>query len=411
LLNKANQAADPEYYDPAPETPEQLAAKRQFLFSSVAGPGLPSGAGGEQATRDQVFAGGVNGSLAFYYKGLDGVPNPSALPLADAFIGLNGDADGNGYRNFHQALEDIGINGRNAGQSAVYLVQPGMSGADVLGDIRDRLGRGFSQQLDKSPEVQAYLADRISGAKAGQLVNITDFWQSAVGDTVQRAYHHSGGAYFRDVIDNDGTVPIFSKVLGGFNFKSIVATDELAPQAYRDYARTSLGVDATVFLASTLMPTKGLGPVLRGEVSMLEGRIGFSGLSESVTRINLLATPSKGATFESLFYETTGLSKYVGPKMPGTLPNGLPRNTVPDLVRPGNAPVLPGITDLKNVGVQAMDSQLQAQLSIANANKVPFNVVVAPNTQVYSSVIAATKGTGGNVYVWNPLTKAFAPYR
>jgi YD repeat-containing protein len=365
----------------------------------------------EKAVRDRIFAGGVNGSLGFYFGGLDGVPNPSALPLASAFIGLNGDADGNGYNNFHQALGDIGINGSNAGQSAVYLVQPGMSEADVLADIKNRLGTGFNQQLDKSPDVQGYMADRVSGVKPGQLVNITDFWQSAVGDTVQRAYNHEGGAYFRDVIDNNGTVPIFSKMLGAFNFKGIVANDVLAPQAYRDYARTSLGVDVAVFLASTFMPVKGLGPALRGEVSMLEGRVGFAGLSETVTRINLLATRSKGPTFESLFYETTGLSKYAGPKMPGTLPNGLPRNTVPDLVQPGNAPILPGITDLKNVGVQAMDSQLQAQLSIANANNVPFNVVVAPNTQVYSSVVTATKGTGGNVYVWNPLTKAFAPYR
>lgn len=409
-LNRANQASDPDYYSPVAEAPDQLAAKRAFLFSSIAGPGAPSGAASGTAARDQVFAGGVNGSLAQYFKGLDGVPNPSALPLADAFIGLNGGADGDGYKNFHQALNDIGINGRNAGQSAVYLVQPGMSEAAVLGDIRDRLGTGFSQQLDKSPEVQAYLADRVSGAKAGQLLNITDFWQSAVGDTVQRAYNHPGGDYFRDVIDNGGTIPIASKMLGGFNFNSIVAQDELAPPAYRDYAARSLGVDAVAFLASTFMPVKGLGAPLRGEVSMLEGRLGFAGLSESVTRINLLATPSKGGTFESLFYESTRLSKYAGPKMPGTLPNGMTRNTVPDLVQPGNAPVLPGITDLKNVGVQAMDSQLQAQLSIANKQGVPFNVVVAPNTQVYRPVLEQTRLTGGNVYVWNPLTKSFRPY-
>ena len=409
-LNRANQASDPDYYSPVADSPDQLAAKRAFLFSAAAGPGASSGTASGTATRDQVFAGGVNGSLAQYFKGLGGVPNPSVLPLADAFIGLNGGADGDGYKNFHQALNDIGINGRNAGQSAVYLVQPGMSEAAVLGDIRDRLGAGFSQQIDKSPEVRAYLADRVSGAKVGQLINITDFWQSAVGDTVQRAYNHPGGDYFRDVIDNGGTVPIASKMLGSFNFNSIVARDDLAPPAYRDYAARSLGVDAVAFLASTFMPVKGIGPALRGEVSMIEGRLGFAGLSESVTRVNLLATPSKGATFESLFFETTGLSKYAGPKMAGMLPSGATRNTVPDLVQPRNAPVLPGITDLKNVGVQAMDSQLQAQLSIANKQGVPFNVVVAPNTQVYRPVLEQTRLTGGNVYVWNPLTKSFRPY-
>ena len=58
-----------------------------------------------------------------------------------------------------------------------------------------------------------------------------------------------------------------------------------------------------------------------------------------------------------------------------------------------------------------MDSQLMAQQSLAKSTGVPFNVVVAPNTQVYSSVFKATTGSGGNVYVWNPLTKAFTPYR
>jgi hypothetical protein len=363
----------------------------------------------EKAARDRIFAGGVNGSLSQYYQGLDG-PNPNLLPLAEAFVGINGNAGGRGLDNFYTALDDIGINSRNAGRSAAYLVLPGMSEGDVLADIRGRLGAGFNQQLEKSSEVQGYLADRVSGVRAGDLVNITDFWQSAVGDTVRRAYNHDGGGYFRDVVDNDGTVPLFSKILGGFNFKSIVANDDLAPQAYRDYARTSLGVDAAVFLASTFMPVKGLGAALRGDVSLLEGRVGFSGLSETVTRINLLATRSKGGTFESLFYETTGLSKYTGQKLAGTLPGGQTRNTVPDLVRPGKAAILPGITDLKNVGVQAMDSQLLAQLSIARAGNVPFNVVVSPSTQVYKSVISATQRTGGNVYVWNPLTKAFRPY-
>jgi hypothetical protein len=242
-------------------------------------------------------------------------------------------------------------------------------------------------------------------------VNITDFWQAAVGDTVQRAYSHPGAVYFRDVVDNDGTIPIFSKILGGFNIKSIVATDDLAPQAYRDYARTSLVVDSAAFLASTFLPTKGLGAALRGELSLAEGRIGFAGLSETVTRINLVAPASKGQTFESLFFETTGLPKYTGPKLPGTLPNGATRNTVPDLVLPSNAAVLPGITDIKNVGVLSMDSQLQAQLSIALRGNMPFNVVVSPTTQVYGTVIRAAQRTGGDVYVWNPLTKSFGPYK
>jgi hypothetical protein len=43
LLNAANQLADPDYYKAAPDTPEQLAAKRRFLFSSMAGPGVALG--------------------------------------------------------------------------------------------------------------------------------------------------------------------------------------------------------------------------------------------------------------------------------------------------------------------------------------------------------------------------------
>jgi Restriction endonuclease fold toxin 7 len=83
---------------------------------------------------------------------------------------------------------------------------------------------------------------------------------------------------------------------------------------------------------------------------------------------------------------------------------------VPDLVQPSNAPVLPGITDLKNVGVLSMDSQLHAQASLAKASNAPFNVVVTPNTHVYRTVVETTQRLGGDVYVWNPLTKAFKPY-
>jgi len=364
----------------------------------------------QKAKSDHIFNGGVNGSLEFYYQGLDGLPYPEKLPLASAYIALNGNANDDGYKNFHQALKDIGINYRNAAQSAVYLVQPGMSQAEVLGDIKERLGKGFSQQLDKSPELQAYLADRVSQATSGQLINITDFWEAAIADTVRRAYEHEGGMYFRNVIDHGGTIPIASKMLGGFNFKSMVSQDDLAPQAYQDYALRSMGVDAAVLAASLFLPTKGLGPALRGEVSLLEGRVGFAGLAESITGMKLLAFPTKGQTFESLLIETRRLEKYTGPRLTGTLQNGMQRNTVPDLVRPGNASFLPGITDIKNVRVVSMDSQLQAQWSIAKSRNVPFNVVVSPTTEVYLSVVRRAQETGGNVYVWNPLTNGFRPY-
>ena len=74
-------------------------------------------------------------------------------------------------------------------------------------------------------------------------MNITDFWQAAVGDAIKRTYNAPGADYFQDVVDNSGTVPIFSKVLGSFNFKSVVSSDDLAPPAYRDYQQRSLGVD------------------------------------------------------------------------------------------------------------------------------------------------------------------------
>ena len=44
-------------------------------------------------------------------------------------------------------------------------------------------------------------------------------------DTVQRAYSHDGGGYFK--VDNSGAVPIFSKILGIYNFKSIAGTDDV----------------------------------------------------------------------------------------------------------------------------------------------------------------------------------------
>jgi len=261
-----------------PAAPSQTAAHEKIS---------PAQKTDKKADTDRIFAGGVNGALEFYYKGMDAgaVPDPSRLPLASAYIALNGNADGNGYKNFHRALSEIGVNYRNAAQSAVYLVQPGMSQQAVINDIKNRLGTGFSRQLAQNPSMQAYLAERVGQAKSGQLLNITDLWQAAVGDSVKRAYNHDGGVYFRDVVDRNGSVPIISKLLGGFNFKSIASADSLAPQAYQDYARRSLGVDATVTIGSLFLPAKGLSPVLRGELSMVEGRIGFAGLADRLAQI------------------------------------------------------------------------------------------------------------------------------
>ena len=56
-----------------------------------------------------------------------------------------------------------------------------MRNDEILVDVKYQLGTGFTQQLSRSAEVQASHSERFSDARPGQLVNITDFWQAAIG--------------------------------------------------------------------------------------------------------------------------------------------------------------------------------------------------------------------------------------
>jgi hypothetical protein len=246
-----------------------------------------------RSDEDRLFEAGTH--LKFYFERLPEGVDPSRLPLAEAFARENGCADGRScYAEFKQALADVGINAKNAEGGSVLLVRQSDNPEQLTKEIVRQLGKGFEYEYQQSPVLQDMLAERITGAKPGSFINLSDFWQASVQETALRAYNHPGGGYFRDVVDNGGTIPIFSKMLGVPNFQSIVSNDELAPIAFRNYQDRSLGVDLVALLASSIIPFKGAGLTGGlGQLSFAEGRIGFAALKEAELSVMRVANSER----------------------------------------------------------------------------------------------------------------------
>jgi RHS repeat-associated protein len=133
-----------------------------------------------------------------------------------------------------QGLNAFGINKDSAMSSAVMTVEKGDEERDVRDAAFAALGKGFQQEYAHSDGIRAAFDDRFRGVSAGDMINMSDFYQHAMVKTSERAAKHPGGMYYRDVVENNGTVPIVSKVLGGISYNTLVAQDKLAPPQMRE---------------------------------------------------------------------------------------------------------------------------------------------------------------------------------
>jgi hypothetical protein len=366
---------------------------------------------------DRIFNGGVNTALSHYFENVLDGGDRTKLPMAEAFIALNDLQAPDQMRGFMKALADIGINNSNYRESAAYLVLDGMTESAVYADLRERFGPGFQQQLDASPEVQEFLTDRIAGAKPGQLINISDFWRSTVQDAVLRAYRDPGAGLFRDAVDNgglwQGTVPGLSKLWGRVNLNAIMANDELAPPALRGYASRSNATELVTTVGSAFIPFKAAFARF-GTAGSIEGRVGFNALKETLIGVALNSSRGiKGTTFESLFFERfakLGFKKYgegmtlTQQKISVRLANGRRVNFIPEMVRLENGVLMRGVTELKAHDVVSLTPQIAGEAAHAAKLRVPYNLVVGPNAQVYQSVIDLARRSNGGVFVFNPAT-------
>ncbi len=83
---------------------------------------------------------------------------------------------------------------------------------------------------------------------------------------------------------------------------------------------------------------------------------------------------------------------------------GLGRS-VPDVLQKG-------IREIKS-GVEVNDSpQLRVQAAYAKLFRVPFSLVVSPNTERISKVVQdAIRKTGGTIQRFDPVTGTFTPFK
>jgi len=90
-----------------------------------------------------------------------------------------------------------------------------------------------------------------------------------------------------------------------------------------------------------------------------------------------------------------------------TLQNGKSVTTIPDLWGTN----VGGLLEAKNVQNLSLSTQLQAQIQVAIENGKPLNLIVSPRTQNISGpLINGVRGTGGNVYIYNPATDSVTPW-
>jgi YD repeat-containing protein len=91
---------------------------------------------------------------------------------------------------------------------------------------------------------------------------------------------------------------------------------------------------------------------------------------------------AKGSFFQQAVADSLGLSETNAQVYTGMTRNG-PVNTVPDL------PVGPqyGVTEIKSSANVVDTPQIRAEASVARQNKVPFNIVIGPDTQSISGTV------------------------
>lgn len=83
------------------------------------------------------------------------------------------------------------------------------------------------------------------------------------------------------------------------------------------------------------------------------------------------------------------------------LPSGAEVTTIPDLWGRN----VGGILEVKNVKSLSKSNQLRAQITVAGNTGQPLKLVVSPRTNnVSSELLRQVRGTGGDVFRYDPST-------
>lgn len=116
-----------------------------------------------------------------------------------------------------------------------------------------------------------------------------------------------------------------------------------------------------------------------------------------------------GAEFEQQVIDALGPVGGVKNTTPQTvtLSNGTVVTTIPDLWGRN----VGGLLEAKNVQNLSRSPQLQAQAEIARRNGEPMNLIVSPRTQSVSvPLLDDVRSTGGDVFIYNPITDSISPW-
>jgi hypothetical protein len=158
--------------------------------------------------------------------------------------------------------------------------------------------------------MQVVLADRIAGHGPGDLIDVSDFWQFSVKQSLEKAAQHPGGGAWRDVYENpgsiyDGTYPLLSSIAASYSLKSILSDDYGAAPKLREYNSRSLVLDLAVEFAALATPFKAS---KGGLPSLAEGAVGFRLAENASAKIAQTGRLLDNLEASSLSHATSNLS-------------------------------------------------------------------------------------------------------
>jgi hypothetical protein len=194
----------------------------------------------------------AGGGLDIYYSGLNGAPDKSRLKFAKKFAkarGLEGDKKGT-LNELYKEFDSFNItSGGDRSLRAVMLVEQGDTNITLMRFLLTELGGYFSDEWESNPDLQQALHNRVSGLKAGDVVDVSDFWGFSALSTDDQAAQNS--AIYEDYRRHGGYVPFFSSWVAGYAHDIETSFDEQAPPRLQYSSRVNLGanaaIDATLF--------------------------------------------------------------------------------------------------------------------------------------------------------------------
>ena len=111
----------------------------------------------------------------------------------------------------------------------------------------------------------------------------------------------------------------------------------------------------------------------------------------------------RGRAFEAGAIRALGATKNTATLTGRTLA-GIAKTTIPDVVQAGH------ITEIKDVAQLSYSAQLQAQISIATARGIPYNLIVGLSTRISAPLLNAVRATGGSITRFDAATGVFRPF-